>query len=439
MKRNILHIGLFGLVLVWGGGLAAAPAETGNVVASPAVAPSGSWASVLQRAEARLAQNLISEADLASAQAEQARANGWLAGAPIVSGLYRNDQVMSDFGAVEMQADVRLPLRRLGQSEAWRALAEQAALNAETRALADRLALLGVLRELAWDWRRAEVVLAAAMTRNEMMQRNVQAVTLQVKRGEVAEVERLSVESRALGVQDAVAEAQVLRDNALQRWVRVSGGESLPLDLGVDDAAIAHSMNDSMLDTPEGLLEKQPLLRQMANEVGLTTARIQAERAAGAGAPELSLGVKRDRGDRAVPYDNSLFVSLSLPLGGEAYREPALAEMSQQRAAAQVALIKTTQQLLGDMAALRQRLKVWPARLVRLDQAAALAEKTLELKQKALRQGELDWSLLLNFEREAADARLQAQLAHIAYAQDKSRLKQALGVMPDVAALSAAH
>lgn len=429
-------------------------AQAAEVVPSSAVAPpmlsmapttmaanlggGANWASILQQTEQRLSQNLITDADVARVQAEQARANGWLAGAPILDGLYRSDQPMSNYGALEMQADVRLPLRRFGQTEAWHSLAQQAALNGEIRAQADRMALLGTLRQLAWDWRRADVELATAMTRNEIMQRNLQAVTQQVQRGEVAEVDRLSVESRVLAVQDLLVAAQVMRDNAQSRWMQVSGSEALPVDLGLDNAATQQQMNNPAFDTPEGLLAQQPLLRQIASEVGLTTARINAERAAGAGAPELGLGVKRDRGDREMPYDNSLFVTLSLPMGGQKYRDPALAEMTQQRAIAQVALIKTTQQLLGDVTALRQRIQAWPARLARLDQSAALAEKTLELKQKALRQGELDWSLLLNFERDAADARLQAKLAHIAYAADQSSLKQTLGLMPDAPALTTA-
>ncbi|HQT43635.1 MAG TPA: TolC family protein [Halothiobacillus sp.] len=389
------------------------------------------WATILQQTERRLSQNLITDADVVRVQAEQARANGWLASAPILDGFYRSDQPMSNFGAVEMLADVRLPLRRFGQTEAWHALAQQAALNGETRVQANRLALFGTLRQLAWDWRRADAELATAVMRNEIMQRDLKAVTQQVKRGEAAEVDRLSVEGRALTVQDAVTSAQVMRDNARSRWVQLTGMHQLPVDLGQVSQATRQQLNNPAFDTPDGLLAQQPLLRQMASEVGLTTARISAERAAGAGAPELGLGVKRDRGDRGMPYDNSLFVTLSLPLGGQKYRDPALAEMTQQRATAQVALIKTTQQLLGDVTALHQRIAAWPERLLRLDQRAALAEKTLELKQKALRLGELDWSRLLDFEREAADARLQARLAHIAYATDQSSLKQTLGLMPD--------
>lgn len=392
--------------------------------------PHKSWAQVLMQTEQRISQNLVTEADRTRFAAEQARANGILAGAPVVDGLYRSDRLMSDFGSTEMQLGVRLPLRRFGQSDAWRSLAEQSALNARTRTEANRLVLLGELRQMAWGWRQAEVELATAKERNRIMQRDLAAVTKQFKHGEAAEVDRMSVESRALAVQEAVTAAQMQLDTIQTRWQQLTGTSQLPSDLGQVTSTEQALLNNPELNTPDGLLAQQPLLRQMASEVGMSTARIEAERAAGAGAPEIGLGVKRDRGDRGIPYDNSLQLTLSIPFGGQKYRDPALAEMAQQRAMAQVALIKNTQQILGEVMALRQRIAAWPSRLAQLDRRAALSEKTLALKQKALRLGELDWTSLLVFERDTAEARLQARLAHIAYRADQSSLKQTLGLMP---------
>jgi outer membrane protein, heavy metal efflux system len=397
---------------------------------TPIEPPQKTWVQLLDQTERRISQNLITEADRTLSASEQAHANGFLAGAPILDGLYRSDRPMSDFGATEMQLDVRLPLRRFGQTAAWRALAEQTVLNAKTRAEANRLVLLGELRQMAWDWRRAEVELSTAKERNRIMQRDLTAVTQQFKHGETAEVDRMSVESRALAVQEAVTAAQMQLDNIQTRWQQLTGTRQLPSDLGQVTSTERALLNTPELNTPDGLLARQPLLRQMASEVGMNTARIEAERAAGAGAPEIGLGIKRDRGDRGVPYDNSLQLTLSIPFGGQKYRNPALAEMAQQRATAQVALIKSTQQILGEVKALRQRMAAWPSRLAQLDQRAALSEKTLTLKQKALRLGELDWTRLLDFERETADARLQARLAHIAYLTDQSSLKQTLGLIP---------
>ncbi|OZB76004.1 MAG: hypothetical protein B7X37_00230 [Halothiobacillus sp. 14-55-98] len=410
------------LALLSGTAWAAAPPQT-----EPA---QKTWAQLLNQTEQRISQNLVTEADRTRFASEQARANGILAGAPVLDGLYRSDRPMSDFGATEMQLGVRLPLRRFGQTSAWRALAEQSALSTKTRAEANRLILLGELRQMAWDWRRAEVELATAKERDQIMQRDLTAVTQQFKHGEAAEVDRMSVESRALAVQEAVTAAQMQLDGVQTRWQQLTGTKQLPSDLGRVTSTEQATLNNPELNTPDGLLAQQPLLRQMASEVGMSTARIEAERAAGAGAPEIGLGVMRDRGDRGIPYDNSLQLTLSIPFGGQKYRNPALAEMAQQRATAQVALIKDTQQILGEVMALRQRIAARPSRLAQLDKRAELSEKTLMLKQKALRLGELDWTRLLDFERETADARLQARLAHIAYLTDQSSLKQTLGLMP---------
>lgn len=392
--------------------------------------PSQTWAQLLDQTEQRQSQNLVTQADDARVTAEQNRAHGLLAGAPVLDGLYRGDQPLSNYGATEMQLGVRLPLRRFGQTDAWRTLAEQSALDAKTRAAANRLVLLGALRQLAWDWRRAQIELSTAKERDRIMQRDLAAVRQQLKHGETAKVDQMIVESRALAVQEAVSAAQIQLDGIQTRWQQLTGTQQLPSNLGDTTPAQRAVVNNPELSTPNGLLAQQPLLRQMASEVGMSTALIEAERAAGAGAPEIGLGVKRDRGDRGTPYDNSLQLTLSIPFGGQKYRDPALAQMAQQRATAQVALIKNTQQILGESAALRQRIAAWPARLAQLDQRAALSEQTLALKRKAVRLGELDWTRLLDFERETADARLQARLAHIAYLTDQSSLKQTLGLMP---------
>ncbi|OZB84493.1 MAG: hypothetical protein B7X28_00360 [Halothiobacillus sp. 13-55-253] len=176
----------FSLALLSGTAWAAAPPQT-----EPA---QKTWSQLINQTEQRIAQNLVTEADRVRFESEQARANGILAGAPVIDGLYRSDRLMSDFGATEMELGVRLPLRRFGQSDAWRALAGQSALNAKTRAEANRLILLGAMRQMAWDWRRAEVELATAKERDQIMQRDLTAVTQQFKHGEAAEVDRMSVE-----------------------------------------------------------------------------------------------------------------------------------------------------------------------------------------------------------------------------------------------------
>lgn len=400
------------------------PALDAKQTATPTGA--ADWQSILQQAEHRLDLNLVTQADLDRVRAEQARADGWLAGAPILDGLYRNDRPMTNRGEAEMQLDVRLPLRRWDQTSAWKNLTEQAALNAESRQAAARLELIGTLRQLAWDWRRADATLKTTQQQLAIMQHDLALVTHQVKLGEAAEVDRLTVEGQLLAVQDSVSQASIRLKNAQSRWAQMSGSPDLPSDLG----ASAPKQLPTGPVTAEDLFHTHPLLRQMASEVGLDSAKIAAERAAGAGAPELGFGVKRDRGDRGTPYDNSLLVTLSLPIGGQAYRNPALAEMAQKRAQAQVALMRAAQQIQSDIMVYQQRVAEWPTRIAQLDQRANLTEKTLKLKEKALRLGELDWTRLLYFEQESANARLQANLARVDYQADQSSLKQSLGFIP---------
>lgn len=393
------------------------------------------WATILAAAAERQQLGLRPQADAERSAAERRRAEGWLAGAPMLDGLYREDRPLSNQGAGERQFGLRLPLRRPGQSEAWTQLAEQTALDARSRQQAAELALLGLLRNLAWDVRLADARVQAAQIRYRQLTQLLTAMRRQVALGEAAAIDAQLLESRALDAEVALAAEQTSAEAARARWQAATGQTNLPVDLG--QTAIPAAL--SQLNDANALIRQQPLLAHLADQAQLAGAVLNASRAEGAGAPELGVAIKRDRSDRQTPWDNSLQLSLSLPIGGEVYRAPQLAELNQQKSAAQVSLIQATQSLWGDILDLRTRTAAWPARLRLLDQRVTLAETVLAKQQKARTLGEIDWATWLIYEREAADARLQAQEAHQQAARDASLLKQAYGLMPSAPIVPGVH
>ena len=410
MRKMIFWLGLCGV-------MASAPGTAASLV---------DWHVVLESAAAR--QHLADRhrADVERSTAEQQRARGLLAGSPVVDGLYRSDRALSNQGAGEMQFGVRLPLRRPGQTDASAHLAEQTALDAESRVRASRLALLGQLRSLAWECRLADNRLHAAQIRHRALDQQWRKVESQVKQGEAAAIDAQILQTRVLEAA-AILEAEKAGSQAVQaRWQALTGLSSLPVDLG--QTLLPASMSE--IRDENQLVHQQPLLAQLADQVSLTSAALAATRVEGSGAPELGVFVKRDRSDRQTPWDNSLQVSVSLPIGGAVYRGPQLAELNQQKTAAQLNLVQTTQQIWGDILDLRSRTAAWPARLALLDQRAALADTVLAKQERARRLGEIDWLTWLIAEREAADARLVASEAHLLAARDASLLKQAYGLMP---------
>jgi len=423
-----LRIGVFGLMMAGPGWAVAAANPPQTAGADPSVsgetAARPDWAAVMAQTVKRVGTDRSLLADQARSRAERARADGMLAGAPSLEGLYRNDRLMSDYGAVEMEFGLRLPLRRPGQTAAWQALADRWATSAAVRDLALRLKVAGQLRSAAWAWRMARVELVAAKTRLAQMLRDKKIVDGQIRLGEAAAVDRLAVDARLLQVRELVEARQADVAAATARWQRLTGLKRLPANL-VEQPSLPKSGIDRAY-----LIKQHPMLRRIVAQVGLDGARLDAMRAAGAGSPELGLSVKRDRGDRNGVYDNSLMLSFSLPFGGQRYRNPQLAEISQQRARSQVELTRTATDIESRVAGLRARLARWQTRVAQLQQRADLSERQLKLKQKAQRLGELDWSRLLDFERQAAAARLAADLAVVSFHRDQANLNQALGELP---------
>ncbi|WP_407275847.1 TolC family protein [Halothiobacillus sp. DCM-1] len=391
-----------------------------------AAPPALDWPTVLRAASERQMLTAQTQADAERSQAETQRAQGWLAGAPTVESLYRSDQTLSQQGAGEMQLGIRLPLRRAGQTQAWVELARQTELDAHSRAQAAQLALLGQLRTLAWDYRLAQNRLLMAQNRHTQLQQQLQATERAVRRGETAALDADLLRVRVLEATANLATEQAQTDAMRARWHNMTGLNELPADLGqtpIPDAL-------TQLTDANGLIQQQPLLAHLAEQVELARATLAATRAEGAGAPELGIALKRDRSDRQVPWDNSVQLSFSLPIGGEAYRAPQLASLNQQRTAAHISLVQTTQTLWGDILDLRARLAAWPNRIALLEQRAALAEAVLRKQARAHQLGEIDGTSWLVYERDAAEARLAASEARLLAARDASQLKQAYGLMP---------
>lgn len=418
-------------VVGWRGALALVVLSAALLQAPAEAADAPDWQATLLQAVKRADLGQSRAADEMRSQAERRRADGLLAGAPSAEGLYRSDRPMTNLGAVEMELGVSVPLRRPGQTAAWQTLADRWSDRAQVRSLSDQLTLAGQLRTVAWDWRTAQVELEAARTRLAQMKRDQEIVIKQIRLGEAAKVDRLAVDARLLEVRQQVTARKADVAAAEARWQRLTGLQQLPADL-IEQPALPTGPV-----TREYLLKHHPMLREIAAQVGIDAAQLAAERAAGAGSPELGLGVKRDRGDRNSVYDNSLMLTFRLPFGGERYRAPKLAELSQQRARNLVALTRTATDIESEVAGLRARLDGWKTRVVQLQQRADLTQRQLQLMQKAQRLGEIDWSRLLDFERQAAEAHLAAQVAKVSLERDQSSLSQALGELPGQAETAA--
>ena len=411
MKRNLLPIGLFGLVLAWGGSLAAAPAETGIVVSVTLTA-------ALERAWSAAPEQALAAGREAQAQALQRHAEAWLPQAPNLAlsgqaGSYAQGEPSGSYS--EWIAGVELPLWRTGQAEVLRRLAAGTQDLAEAERAALRLELAGLLREAGWD-----VLQAQARVQN--VQRALDEVRVAEKKiqralalGERARVDAVTLAAEVADVAQQATAAQLSLQQAVLVWRALSRQEVLPSEWR------------------EVLASERPLEQHPAAQAARAAwLRAGGERQVGVlaaeGAPVLGLGARQDRTPGAETL-NAVVVTLSMPLPWEAARGAAEAPLRYAELEAEVAWVKQLRALATARDAARLALDGARAQRVLADARMKLEQESLRLAQRQVEEGQMDALDFVTVLRRAREAGLAAELAKIEVERAVSRVNQAEGVV----------
>jgi cobalt-zinc-cadmium efflux system outer membrane protein len=147
-------------------------------------------------------------------------------------------------------------------------------------------------------------------------------------------------------------------------------------------------------------------------------------------APELALRVKRERGDFAESYANTIGIRLKIPFssGAQVRREVSGAQAEANQAEAEMLRTQTRVQLEIERA--RSALDSTGQQLVLAQERMRLSAENLRLSEKAFALGETDLTTLLRIRAAAFDAEAFLGRQRVGRAAAISRLNQALGVLP---------
>jgi cobalt-zinc-cadmium efflux system outer membrane protein len=169
-----------------------------------------------------------------------------------------------------------------------------------------------------------------------------------------------------------------------------------------------------------------------ANERAAMTARAKLGQATAAtrDAPEIEIGMRRERGAFGEPYANSVIVGIKLPFATEARNQPRITAANAELIEAQAASQLERQKLAAEIDAAQVESEQAHA----IEQLAAerfrLAADTQALLAKAFALGELDLPARLRAENERFDAELALTRSRIEVSRAISRYNQAVGVLP---------
>ncbi len=327
----------------------------------------------------------------------------------------RSDQLGSKLGRRETEIEFGAPLWLPGQRTRQHAVVAGEQLVYAASQQVARWQLAGELREAWWQARLADAERALARQRSASAAALAGDVARRVKAGELARVDANRAQGELQSAQIGMGESESRALRARLQFTALSGVTDLPL---ADE--VAASANDAV--HPRRLLGAQ--------QSALAQRRIEHAAATRRDAPELSLGVLRERASAADTYGNSVALRLKIPFASDARNQPRMAAALAERAEAEATRDNDSARIDADVASARADVTQAQAALLLATTRSELARDTLELLERSFRLGELDLPTRLRADAERFDAERMLLRARLDVGRAVSTFNQALGVLP---------
>lgn len=326
-----------------------------------------------------------------------------------------NDAIGSGDGFQEWEGSIDMPLWLPGQKEAQQSLSQQ--FMAELPAYQTRLRLQASaeVRELVWQVKLAEAELEQATLVWQTAQKLERDVNKRVEAGDLPPTEALLASSNTLEKHGLMADAESRLEQQLKTYTLMTGEQQLP-------AKVTETLEPAPTvpaSHPQLAMQDQVISR-LRTEMGIAEY-------AGAANPNLSLGVRRDRGDDSESFNHSLGVGISIALNDSRYSQPAVAEASAALAEAQVRRREIERQLNKTLLARQQNLKATRKQLALITEQDKTTREYYRLQKRAFDLGEINLLDLLRSQVRANESRNRKRQLQVTVNQNIAAVNQALG------------
>jgi outer membrane protein TolC len=313
---------------------------------------------------------------------------------------------------VSLSAPVWLPSQMSARQEQARAGSE----DLEAQIAHARLALAGELRERLWSVVAAKVTLAEAKTHQKHLDAMAEEVMRRVNAGDLARTDGMLAQQEALAGKAAVMDAQGKLQEALSRYMMLTGMPDIPPPEPEPAGTAMRDPHPRLQAARAAVRHAQALM----NVVGKTRSE----------PPTIGMAMRRERDGTAADAASSITFALEIPIGTSARNRPletaartqyetALAELAQAEAALRANIDLARQQL----AAAKQGFDTATTR-------AELAREHAQLIEKAFRLGERGLAEMLRARTVLHEAEVAEYQQRVAVGLAHARLNQALGITP---------
>jgi len=337
--------------------------------------------------------------------ARQSRSATLLPKPPALALSHQNDGLGSGRGEREWQADVEIPLWRLGQRAARTAVAENAQLGVQASRESLLLAVAGQLREAVWELKMTESQLALAKLRR-------------YQAGELAKTDLMLAQQESLQARTETVRADAELNHARHRYSVLTGLQQIPGQLEE-----AQSSLETYSEAHAFWQEAEARVKLAEQERNLSTVESRDNL-------QLVVNTRSQRGAFDNAYNDSVGLSVRIPLSSESHTALQLAAADMQVAQAIADRERLRYQLETAMHEAEHNLAVTRAELQIASENEAIARESLRLAEKAFQLGETDLVALLRVRTQAYEAERALSARQIQLQWDIARFNQAVGVLP---------
>lgn len=348
--------------------------------------------------------------------ARREAAASWTPEPPALTLSQRSDRLNRNDGMREFEAELEVPLGMPGPRSAAVALAEAESSALDAGLGLARLKLAGEVREAVWSLLLARNELQA----NERRVAEAEVLAADVERrvgaGDLARVDANGARGAVLQARAALAEATARVQREQRLYTALTG--------------LPHPPADTETGATSQDIDRHPALQGSRRAADVARARLHQASTATRDAPELVLGVTRERDESRARYANTTTLGVRIPFGSETRNRPRISAANAELVEAEIATLRERERMLAEAEAAHDALRQAQRIETLAAERARLAADTRQLLARAFELGEVDLPARLRAENEHFDAGLALGRARLEAGRAVSRLQQAWGLLP---------
>lgn len=371
---------------------------------------------VLENAWSKSAEIVALEARRAEIIARRRAAGRLTPGPPSLGIGHLNDYATGDDGYREYDVELGTPLWLPGEGRASRTLADKELARLQAQLTLARLSVAGEVRAAYWSVQFGEGSVDLARRRLQAA-RTLQAdVDRQVAAGQVALADLLLAKGESLEAQSILSEQEAALTEARLAFQALTGTPS-PADFAEPEPA------DSSFD-------QHPRLVALRYTVDVAEANTHLIRIQDRDSPEVALLGVIERELYNDPYDKRIGVRVTIPFATEGRNAPRRAASEAERAQALAELQTAERQVRAEVGRAEADLASAQERAALADKRHRAFAERLTLVERSVRVGETSFVELVRARAAVFEADIARLRSEIAVLQARSRLNQALGLVP---------